>query len=238
MKSSFLLLFTSLFLVSCDTSSIQSSIDSFVNPTSNSLSAETVGKGLKQALEIGITEGANKLSMTDGYFKSPYKILLPEEVRVVTDKLKNVPGFTNVESILLEKLNRGAEDAAKKAAPIFKKAITDMTFTDAWNILKGNQDAATTYLKKSTSQELYTAFNPVIVESLDKYNARTYWSSVVSKYNKLPFVDPVEEDLDNYVTQKALEGLFSMVETKEKDIRTNVSARSTDLLKQVFARQD
>ncbi|MCB0641404.1 MAG: DUF4197 family protein, partial [Phaeodactylibacter sp.] len=95
---------------------------------SSELTSGEIASGLKQALEFGITEGANKLSATDGYFKSPYKILLPPEAREITNRLKNVPGFTQVENIILEKINRGAEDAAKKAAPIFKSAITSMTF--------------------------------------------------------------------------------------------------------------
>jgi len=202
------------------------------------LTKEDVAKGLKQALEIGITEGAQKLSQTDGYYKSAYKILLPPEARKVTEKLQGVPGFSNVEEVILEKINRGAEDAAKKAAPIFKDAIMSMSFSDAWGILKGGQNAATQYLRQTTYNRLYQEFNPVIVQSLDKFNARTYWSDAVNTYNKIPFVEKVNPDLDDYVTKQALEGLFSMVELKEKEIRTNISARTTDLLRRVFAEQD
>lgn len=204
----------------------------------SSLTSAEVASGLKQALEFGITEGAGKLSQTDGYFKSQYKILLPPEAQKVTAKLKNVPGFETVENIILEKINRGAEDAAKKAAPIFKDAITGMTFNDAMGILMGPKNAATNYLNQATYNKLYAEFNPVIVQSLDKFGARKYWSDAVNAYNKIPFVEKADPDLDNYVTTKALDGLFDMVEKKELDIRTNLAARTTDLLKKVFAKQD
>ena len=193
---------------------------------------------MKQALEFGISEGAQRLSRENGYFKSPYKILLPEEARKITDRLQNVPGFAQVEEVILEKINRGAEDAAAKAKPIFVDAIKSMSFRDAMNILMGNKDAATQYLHRTTYQSLYREFNPVIVSSLDKFNARDYWSDAVNAYNKIPFVDKANPDLDDYVTEEALEGLFAMVEKKEREIRNNVSARKTDLLRRVFARQD
>ena len=223
-------------LSACDPAALQQAMGTVLG--SSELTSGEIASGLKQALEFGITEGANKLSATDGYFKSPYKILLPPEAREITNRLKNVPGFTQVENIILEKINRGAEDAAKKAAPIFKSAITSMTFGDALDILMGPQNAATNYLEGSTRTKLYAEFNPVIIESLDKFQARKYWSDAVSAYNKIPFVDEADPDLDNYVTNQALNGLFSMVELKEKDIRTNISARTTDLLKKVFAKQD
>ncbi len=202
------------------------------------LTSAQIGQGLKEALEIGITNGANKLSLKDGFYKSAYKVLLPEEARKITDKLKVIPGFTNVEEILLEKINRGAEDAAKKAAPIFKSAITKMTFKDATNILMGADNAATTYLEGATRPQLYNEFNPVILNSLNKVGAVDYWEKIVSKYNSLPFVNKVNPRLDDYVTNQALNGLFSMVQKKEKGIRTNVNERVSDLLKRVFAKQD
>jgi len=193
---------------------------------------------LKEALNIGVSKGSDQLSQTDGYFKSPYKILLPAEARKITDKLKNVPGFTNIENVVLEKINRGAEDAAKKAKPIFLNAIRSMTFSDAMNILFGEKNAATTYLNRTTSTQLYNEFNPVIVESLDKFSARKYWSDAVNAYNKLPFVEKANPSLDDYVTNEALKGLFAMVEKEELNIRENIGARTTDLLKKVFAKQD
>lgn len=239
MKRIFFLFALTISLTSCDPQSLQTVLDTVGTMAAGApLTSQEAGNGLKQALEIGITKGAQSLSKQDGYFKSPYKILLPPKVREVTQKLQNVPVFANLEQILLEKINRGAEDAAKKAAPIFKDAITQMTFSDAMGILMGQQNAATSYLNQKTNTKLYQEFNPVIVQSLDKFKAREVWQKASTAYNKIPFVEKVNEDLDDYVTKEALKGLFSMVEKKEVDIRTNVSARTTDLLRKVFAKQD
>jgi hypothetical protein len=205
---------------------------------SATLTEGEVGSGLKEALNVGISKGADALSATDGYFKSPYKILLPPEARKITAKLQNVPGFKNVEETILEKINRGAEDAAKKAKPIFVSAIRQMTFKDAMNILMGEKDAATQYLQRTTSDQLYQEFNPVIIESLDKFDAREYWSKAVNAYNKLPLTEKANPDLGDYVTKEALNGLFGMVAKEELNIRTNLAARTTDLLRRVFAKQD
>ena len=221
-----------LSLPSCDT--LQQAANDYLNePT-----LAEIGLGLKQALEFGISEGANVLSQRDGYYKSIYKIFLPEEARIVTDRLKIIPGFTNLEDVILEKLNRAAEDAAKSAAPIFKDAIRQMTFDDALNILMGPNNAATNYLQSKTFTPLYQEFQPVIVKSLNKFNAIQYWADAVNAYNKIPFVDKVNPNLDEYVTEKALQGLFAMVEKKEIGIRTDLTQRSTDLLRKVFAKQD
>ena len=134
-------------------------------------------------------------------------------------------------------LNRGAEDAAKEAKPIFISAIRSMTIQDAWGILKGEQDAATQYLKRTTSAQLKEKFSPVIQNSLDKVNATKYYGDLVGTYNKIPFVDKVNPDLNDYATDKAIEGLFVMVANEEKDIRQNPMARTTDLLKRVFGAQ-
>ncbi len=204
----------------------------------NTLTVEEIGRGLKEALEIGVGEGAVTLAQIDGYFKSPYKILLPPEARKVTDKLKFIPGFSQAEEIILEKINRGAEDAAKSAKPIFVDAIRKMTFQDAASILLGEKNAATMYLRGATYDPLYAEFQPVIVNSLNKFNAIEYWADAVNAYNKIPLVEKVNPNLDQYVTQKALDGMFGMVEVKERKIRADVSQRTTDLLKKVFAKQD
>jgi hypothetical protein len=227
-----------LSLTACDTTDLNSVLGTVLG-SENGLTSTEIGNGLKQALEIGITKGADRLSRENGYFQSPYKILLPEEARKVTDRLQGIPGFSNLEANVLEKINRGAEDAASKAKPIFVNAIKSMTITDALGILKGDKDAATSYLKRVTYQQLYNEFNPVIVTSLDKFNARQYWSDAVNTYNRIPLVnDEVDPDLDDYVTNKALDGLFAQVAKEELDIRNNLAARTTDLLRRVFAAQD
>jgi hypothetical protein len=202
------------------------------------LSQDEAGNGLKEALNAGIGEAVDFLSAKDGYFKSPYKILVPDEAQKVVSKLKSVPGFNNIEADLTERMNRAAEDAATKAKPIFIAAIKGMTFQDALNILMGNKDAATRYLQRTTFDKLYAEFKPVIQESLDKVNAREYWKSAVTTYNKIPFVDKTNPELDDHVTRKALTGLFTLVEKKELGIRSDVKLRNTDLLRKVFAQQD
>jgi hypothetical protein len=236
MIKNLLLVILCFSLASCDPAALQRTLDSLSSATE--LSSSEISGGLKEALEIGIGKGSDALSKRDGFYKSAYKIMLPPEAQKVANKLKNVPGFTNVEEKILEKINRGAEDAAKKAKPIFVSAIRQMTFSDAKNILLGEQNAATQFLNRTTSDALYKEFNPVIVQSLDKFDARKYWADAVNAYNKIPFVEKANPDLDDYVTRQALNGLFSMVEAEELNIRTNIAARTSELLKKVFARQD
>jgi len=202
------------------------------------LSTEEVGRGLKEALTQGISIGSDLLSREDGYFKSAYKILLPAEAQKVTNTLSNVPGFDKVEDIVVKKLNRAAESAAKEAKPIFVSAIRQMTIRDAWDILKGENNAATSYLRRVTEDQLYQKFQPVILNSLEEVNAVQYWGDAVNTYNKIPFVDKANPRLDDYVTNEALDGLFQMVAKEETAIRENPAKRVTDLLKRVFAAQD
>jgi hypothetical protein len=206
--------------------------------TDGGLSEDEVGRGLKEALDNGVGSAVDFLSKDDGFYKSIYKIMLPPEAQKVANKLKAVPGFENVEANLVEKMNRAAEDAAKKAKPIFVNAIKKMTIKDAMNILMGEKDAATSYLRGQTYKPLYGEFMPIIQESLDKVNAREYWRSAVTAYNKLPFVEKTNPELDDHVNTAALDGLFSLVAKKEEGIRSDTSLRNSDLLKKVFAKQD
>jgi hypothetical protein len=135
-------------------------------------------------------------------------------------------------------LNRAAEEAVKEATPIFVDAIKQMTFTDARNILMGADNAATTYLQNTTSKALYTKFSPVVNSSLSKVGADQVWSQIITKYNSIPLVNKVNPDLTDYVTTKAMDGVFTMVSVEEKEIRNNVAARTSDLLRRVFALQD
>jgi hypothetical protein len=213
-------------------------VEKAVSTGGASLSQDEIGAGLKEALNIGVGEAGDFLSAKDGFFKSPYKILMPTEAQSVVNKLKMVPGFQNVEADLTERMNRAAEDAAVKAKPIFLNAIKQMSFKDAMNILMGNPDAATRYLDKTTNAALFAEFKPIIQASLDKVNARTYWREATTAYNKIPFVTKTNTELDDHVTKMALVGLFSLVEQKEKGIRSNINLRSSDLLKKVFSQQD
>jgi translation elongation factor EF-G len=220
-----------LVLFSCDPKDLQKLLEA---PLTNA----DIANGLKEALNIGVGSSVDYLSAVDGYYQSPYKILLPEEARTVTDKLKFIPGFTDLEDEVIKRINRSAEDAAKKAAPIFIDAITSLTFDDVMNILMGEKNAATSYLHGATYNALYNEFNPVVVGSLNKYNALDYWADAVNKYNSIPFVTKVNPDLADHVTNEALKGLFSLIEVKEEGIRTDISQRTSDLLRRVFKKQD
>ena len=202
------------------------------------LSEEKIGEGLKEALNQGVEKAVTTLSAEDGYLASPYKIFLPEQAQTMIEKVSRVPGLGNVEQDLTERVNKAAELAAKEAAPIFVDAIKGLTIRDAMDLLMGDQDAATRYLESSTSGSLTDAFRPIIRSSLDEVNANEIWNRVVTAHNKLPFVTKAEPELDLYVTERALEGLFGLVEVKEGELRQNPALRNTDLLKKVFARQD
>jgi hypothetical protein len=202
------------------------------------LSQAEIGNGLKEALNNGITKQVSKLTATDGFFKNEaVKILLPEELQTVDKKLRQI-GMGKLADEGLKVINRAAEDAVKEATPIFVDAVKQMTFTDAKNILLGNDSSATTYLQNTTSTALYAKFNPVIKNSYTKVGADKIWSQIITKYNSIPLVTKVNPDLTDYTTNKAMEGVFKMIAVEEKDIRTNLSSRSSDLLKKVFALQD
>ncbi len=201
------------------------------------LTTADVAQGLKEVLIKGISNGADLTSQLDGYFKNEaIKILFPPDVKKVEERLRQM-GLGNEVDKFVMTLNRGAEDAAKEAKPIFITAIRSMTIEDAWGILKGDQDAATQYLKRTTSAQLKEKFSPVIQASLDKVNATKYYSDLVGTYNKIPFVEKVNPDLNDYASGKAIDGLFVMVAKEEKEIRENPVARTTDLLKRVFGAQ-
>jgi len=205
--------------------------------SSKPLTSAEVGEGLKEALTNGISKGADLVSQADGYFKNPeIKIPFPPDVKKVEDKLRQIGLGSEVDKFVMT-LNRGAEDAAKEAKPIFITAIKQMTIQDAFSILKGQPDAATQYLKRTTSSLLKEKFKPVIQNSLNKVNATKYYTEIVTRYNAIPLVQKVNPDLDDYATDKAIEGLFLMIAKEEKNIRENPIARTTDLLKRVFGQQ-
>lgn len=230
-----------LMMTSCS-SSAQISLGDVVkvlDKNAGGLSSDEAGRGLKEALNNGVSHGTQILSAKDGYFKSElYKILLPEEARKVTEKLRMIPGFENSEAKLIELCNRAAEDAATKAKPIFINAIKQMTIQDAMKILFGEKDAATQYLNKTTYDPLYGDFRPVILNSLNTVHAAEYWSQCASAYNKIPFVTKVNTQLDDHVTRAALKGLFGTIAEEELAIRSDIAHRTSDLLKKVFGKQD
>lgn len=212
------------------------------------LTEEEVVKGLKEALSIGARNSAEKLGAEDGYFGDPaVRILLPEEARVIADNISRIPGGEQLIGDVILRINRAAEDAAKEAAPIFVNSITSMTVSDAFNILRGADNAATAYLKSTTYDALLSLYKPKIKGSTEKkivagISTKDSWLALTGKWNsfantipgKLAGFKPVNTDLDEYLTRKALEGIFSKVEMEELKIRKEVEARVTPLLQRVF----
>ena len=201
------------------------------------LTTSEVGEGLKEALIKGISNGADVASKIDGYFKNPeIRIPFPPDVKKVEDKLRQL-GFGGDVDRFIMTLNRGAEEAAKEAKPIFISAIRSMTIQDAWAILNGEADAATQFLKRTTSAQLKERFKPVIQNALDKVNATKYYGDIVNSYNQIPFVQDVNPDLNDYATEQAMAGLFTLIAKEEKAIRQDPAARTTELLRRVFRAQ-
>lgn len=200
--------------------------------------ASNIGAGLKEALQKGVDRQVTKLTAVDGFYKNEaVKILLPEELQKV-DKALRKAGMGKLADDGIKSLNRAAEEAVKEATPIFVNAISKMTITDAKDILMGSDRAATDYLEKTTTKPLYEKFLPVVQSNMSKVGADKIWATILTKYNSLPLTSKVNPDINDYVTNKALDGVFKMISVEEKNIRTDVSARTSPLLKKVFAMQD
>ncbi len=243
-----LLLSLTIFFSSCD---ILTQIATTVAEGENPLSSQQVAQGLKEALKIGAETAVKQLNQSNGYYLDPLmKINLPPQTAEIIEYAKRVPGLDKmIEDVILQ-INRSAEDAAAQAKPIFVNAITSMSISDAWGILKGDDTAATYYLKGKTFNPLVDLYKPIINNSLDKpivagISANKSWTELTGKWNKfagslagkLLGVSTINVSLDEYVTSQALQGLFIKVEDQEKIIRTDINARTSDLLRRVFAQQ-
>ncbi|WP_187262731.1 DUF4197 domain-containing protein [Pontibacter beigongshangensis] len=222
----------------CTVAEIQRTVDGVMAGTGGAVSREEVASGLRQALEVGVKNGSGQASQLDGYYKNPLiRIPFPEDVQRVENTLRQIGLGNEVDKFILT-LNRGAEDAAKSAVPIFVSAIKQMTIQDAWAILKGEKDAATQYLIRTTSPQVRDAFLPVVQKSLEKTNATRFYTDIVTQYNKIPLVQKVNPELDQYATQKAMDGLFLLIAQEEANIRENPVARTTELLRRVFTKEN
>ena len=200
------------------------------------LGAQEIASGLKEALAIGAEKGAATLSKENGFFGNPLmKIILPAEAQKV-EKALRAAGLGKMVDDAVVTMNRGAEEACKEAAPIFINAIKQMDLNDAIGILRGADTAATGFLRNKTTQPLTEAFRPVINASLEKTGATKYWASMISAYNRFS-LQKINPDLSGYVTEKALQGIFTQIALEEKNIRKDPRARTTDLLKKVFSSQ-
>jgi len=202
------------------------------------LSNADIAAGLREALDKGIDTQVTKLTATDGFYKNNLvKILLPAELQKVDRTLRDI-GLSSLADEGLRMMNRAAEEAVKESTPIFVTAVKNITFNDAKTILLGNDEAATSFLKTNTNTQLYAKFNPVIKSSFSKVGADKVWANIITTYNKVPLVTKVNPDLTDYVTTQALNGVYKMIAVEEKDIRNNFSARTSALLRKVFAIQD
>lgn len=210
-------------------------LNDVINQTqSGALTNDDVVMGLKEALKVGINKGADSASKTNGFYLNPrIKIPFPPEVQRVETALRKIGLGGEVDKFVIS-LNRGAEEAAKEAKPIFVNAILSMSFSDAWSILRGDKNAATMFLKRTTSAALVQAFMPVVDRALQKTQATRYYSDLATTYNSIPFTQKVNPDLKGYATQKAIDGLFILVEQEEARIRENPLARTSEILRRVF----
>ena len=195
----------------------------------------TIITALKEAISVGTDNAVKSISGLDGYLKNKaIKIVIPENLRMVADGLRKIGYNEPVDDFILS-MNRAAEQAAPEAKVIFIDAIKEMTFDDAKKILNGNETAVTDYFKIKAGDKLYDAFSPIISSSVNEVGATRYYKTMTDKFALLPFMKTKNVNLDNYVTNKALEGLFYMVGEEEKKIRTDPKARVTELLKKVFS---
>ena len=232
MKKLFTLISITLVLSSCN---ILNQVANTVGTSPTGISNAEAGSGIKEALAQGLAKSVLQLNTTDGFFKDAlYKVLLPPDAKKIENTLRTI-GFNSLVDKAILQINRGAEDAAGYAKPIFEDAIKSMTLTDAIGLIKNGDTSATHFFRVKTTDKLIAAFAPVIKNSLDKADATKYYGDLITKYNSLPLVaKKLNPDLTNYVTLKATDALFNLIAKEEINIRTNFAARTTDLLKKVF----
>lgn len=201
------------------------------------LTNEEIVNGLKEALTVGSRKAVDILAVENGFYKDPLVFIeFPAEAVKVKEYALKL-GMDQQVTKFEETLNRAAETAVKEAYTVFADAVTKMTFSDAKAILQGSDDAATAYFKRTTSQQLHSMFYPKVKQATEKVALTKYWDPLVTQYNKTTIVTgnpKIETDLNEYVTQKALDGLFLKLANEEKQIRKNPAARVTDILKKVF----
>jgi hypothetical protein len=234
MKNIYLLVFMAIVSIQPTDAQFIKNAKKFLNSNAGGLTEKDAANGIKEALMNGTDNSVKLVSVVDGYWGNPeIKIPFPQEAKNMETKLRAI-GLGKQVDQFDESMNRAAEKAAEKAKPIFISAIKGMTVKDAINIVRGENNAATMYLKRTTSPALITAFKPEIQTSLDNVSASKYWGDLITIYNKIPLVTKMNPDLAAYVTDKAIEGLFVMIAKEELKIRKDPMARTSELLKKVF----
>ena len=237
-KLNYLVILTlGIAVFSCTTtelSKLTQVVTNTTTPTENPLSNDEVIAGLRSALSVGTDSSSSRASKLDGYYKNPRLFIpFPPDAIKVKEKVEQL-GFKDKVDKFVMTLNRGAEEAAKEAAPIFINAIKGMSIADGFSILKGGDNAATNYLKDKTTADLKTAFTPKVKDALNKVELTKHWTPVINTYNKIPGVEKQNPDLDAYVTDKGIAGLFLLIADEESKIRKDPVARVNDILKRVF----
>ncbi len=234
MRKAFIAILTVLFLTSCEElHQIAQQYPDVANQTTAPTNSEIIA-GLKDALRVGITNAVKETNKKDGFYgNSLIHIPVPEEAQKVVDVMNKI-GMSKVVDDFELSLNRAAEEASGQAVNIFTDAIMQMTISDAYSIWKGEDDAATQYLMRTTQTSLENAFSPITKQAIEQVHVTKYWDDVANVYNSVPFVKPVNPDLEKYVNEKAISGLFVLVAQEEKKIREDPAARVTDILKRVF----
>lgn len=233
MRKIALILGALVLLVGCaEMNAIMDEVNTATGP--EPLTNGEVISGLKEALTVGTNNSTALTSKLDGYYKNPEIFIpFPPEAIKVKEKVESLGMKKQVDEFVMT-MNRAAETASKEAAPIFVNAVKQMTIADGFAILRGADDAATNYLKEKTSGQLRTKFNPVVKNAIDQVHVTKYWNPVITTYNKIPFIEKQNPNLEDYITTKAMDGLFIMIAKEEKKIRKDPLARVTDLLKRVF----
>jgi hypothetical protein len=230
-----MIIFAGLFSFSSNAQLLNEAMK-LVGSGNSGLTEKDAAAGIREALVKGTNESVAVVSKLNGYFANPeIKIPFPQSAKNIESKLRSIGLGSKVDEAVLA-INRAAEDAAKGAEPIFVAAVKNMSISDAIQVVKGGNDAATRYLAQATTPELKARFTPVIKASLDKVNATKYWEDLVKTYNQIPFVTKQNPDLAEYATDKAISGLFIMIAKEELKIRQNPAARTTELLKRVFGK--
>ena len=239
----FFLIAASLLFGSCTSQEILGALESINSEGGTALTNEEVISGLKEALSVGAKNSTELTSKLDGFYKNPeISIPFPEEAI----KVKNTALDLGLESQVNKfemTLNRAAEEATKEATSIFINTISSMSVADGFKILKGGKGAATAFLKENTREQLVQKFSPKVESAIETVELTKYWEPLINKYNSVSALNPfgnqeqINPDLNAYVTDRAIDGLFTMVEKEENKIRENPAARVTDLLKKVFAQQ-
>ena len=234
MKKLFILLLIAILGIQQIDAQFLKNAKKLINSKNNGLTEKDAADGIKEALVNGTGESVKQVSVLNGYWGNPeIKIPFPAEAKEMESKLRTIGMGKKVDEFN-ESMNWAAEKAASEAKSIFLTAIKEMTVRDAVNIVKGTDNAATMYLKNNTSPQLIDKFQPIIKTSLDNVNATRYWSDLITIYNKIPMVKKMNPDLPQYVTQKAIDGLFIMIAKEELKIRKDPVARTSELLKKVF----